>query len=65
MVWCGVRRLSMGLEYRMSHSLILIDALSSACLEKEKKKDRNSQGALVGHALLAVQHGIIAAVRYY
>jgi hypothetical protein len=49
----------------MSHSLILIDALSSACLEKEKKKDRNSQGALVGHALLAVQHGIIAAVRYY
>jgi hypothetical protein len=53
----------------MLQSLILIDALSSACWEKkERKKWRSSQGPLFSglearHALLAVLGGIFVAVR--
>jgi hypothetical protein len=44
--WCGIKRLSTGWGSRMSQSLILIGALSSACWEKkEKKGERNGQGA--------------------
>jgi hypothetical protein len=35
--WCGVRRLSTVYGYRMSQSLILIDALFFACWEKKKR----------------------------
>jgi hypothetical protein len=46
-VLCKIGRLSMGWGYRMSQSLILIDALSSACWgkktqEKKKKTERES-----------------------
>jgi hypothetical protein len=63
-MWHGVGRLSMGPE------LILIDALSSACWEKEKKKrSRSSQegaffpGPEARHALLAVPYRIFVVVR--
>jgi hypothetical protein len=50
----------------MSQSLILIDALSSACLEKKKKKEA-ARGFLPRaggwHILLAVPGGIFVAVR--
>jgi hypothetical protein len=36
----GIGRLSMGLGSRMSQSLILFDALSSACWEKNKKEEK-------------------------
>jgi hypothetical protein len=61
--WHGVRRLYMGQGSRMLQSLILIDALFSACWEK---KERNSEGAFfpkAGHTLLAVPHGFLLAVR--
>jgi hypothetical protein len=43
---------------------ILIDALSSACLEK-KKKTETASGLFprVGHALLVVPHGVFMATR--
>jgi hypothetical protein len=37
-VWCGIGRLSMGLGSVMSQNLFLLDALSSACRERERKK---------------------------
>jgi hypothetical protein len=52
--------------------LILIDVLSSACWEKKKNKTNKKKnktkrettgGGSAGHALLAVIHGIFAAVR--
>jgi hypothetical protein len=52
-VLCKIGRLSMGWGYRMSQSLILIDALSSACWgkktqeKKKKQRERNHQGAFI------------------
>jgi hypothetical protein len=40
--WCVVGKISMGYRSRMSQSFILIDALSSACWEKEKKKEKKN-----------------------
>jgi hypothetical protein len=52
----------------MSQSLILIDVLSSACWEKKKKKEMAEVSATphprARHTLLAVLHGIFAAVRW-
>jgi hypothetical protein len=52
----------------MSQSLILIGDLSSACLEKKEKKKREKWPEAffprAGHVLLAVLHGIFAAVRW-
>jgi hypothetical protein len=43
-VWWGIGRLSMVYGSRMLQSLILIDALSSAC--REKKREREIAGRL-------------------
>jgi hypothetical protein len=69
--WGGVGRLSMSLWSRMSHSLILTDALSSICWEKKrkkrgKKKEKETSRDFfprAGHALLALLHGVFMAVR--
>jgi hypothetical protein len=44
----------------MLQSLILIDALSSAYWEKKKEREKQPGGFFprVGHALLAVLHGV-------
>jgi hypothetical protein len=55
----------------MSQSLILVDALSSACWEKKEKKRKKKEkwpgpffpGPEARHALLAVLAGIFVAVR--
>jgi hypothetical protein len=63
---CGIRRLFMAshLVSKMSQSLILIDALTSACWERKKKREMvSSFFPRARHALLAVPHGIFVAVR--
>jgi hypothetical protein len=67
-VWCSIVRLSMVWGFRMSQSLILIDALSSACWEKKKIKKREVAGAYflgleARHTLLAVPGRIFIAVK--
>jgi hypothetical protein len=51
----------------MLQSSVLIDALSSACWEKKKKREREKEMARVlfsqgRHALLAVPHGFLVPV---
>jgi hypothetical protein len=68
LVWHGKGRLS-----RILQSLILINVLSSAFLEKRRKRKKQKEmtrglggGTFVprtGHALLAVLNGIFVAVR--
>jgi hypothetical protein len=64
--------LSMDYGSRMSKSLIVIDALSSASWKKKKKKKKEKRSVQVpplppgleaSYALLSVQHWIFVAVR--
>jgi hypothetical protein len=65
-VWCSIGMLSMSKGSRMSQSLILIDALSSASWEKrerERERERERKRKTLWRLFPRARHTLLAVLR--